>query len=370
MSRVPRRLGVVVRRGVVLAVALLALATGACRGFGVPRQTFSEATAPPGPDYEDQASWAALPWRLDPGDVPEGAPIPQGSVPADVFYIHPTTYASRASWNQPLDDEKANGFVDFTIRSQASPFAATARIYAPKYRQMTLSGYWTSRQDEADRAFELAYSDVRAAFEVYLRRWNTGRPIIIVGHSQGAGHGLRLLSEFFSDRSLGPSLRGHLVAAYLIGGAFPRDVLARTLPGLPLCETPTQTGCFITWNTVTPGSRPKRLQEVRVWTPTGIEHEPGTDLLCVNPVSWTTDGRTTALADHQGAVRFDGTKEIRDPASVTARCHDGLLEADVQASGYRWKLGGDLHLYDVQLFALDIRRNAAERVAAFRSGRR
>ena len=62
------------------------------------------------------------------------------------------------------------------------------------------------------QAFELAYQDVKKAFEYYLEHYNNGRPIIIASHSKGSTHTIRLLKEFFD----GKQLKEKLVMAYLI----------------------------------------------------------------------------------------------------------------------------------------------------------
>jgi len=53
---------------------------------------------------------------------------------------------------------------------------------------------------------ELAYQDVKTAFEYYLKNWNQDRPIIIASHSQGSVHAQRLLKEFFEDKPLAKQL--------------------------------------------------------------------------------------------------------------------------------------------------------------------
>ena len=59
----------------------------------------------------------------------------------------------------------------------------------------------------------MAYNDIKQAFDTFLEKFNNGRPIIIAGHSQGAGHAKRLLQDFFDNKPL----QEKLVAAYLIG---------------------------------------------------------------------------------------------------------------------------------------------------------
>jgi hypothetical protein len=353
-------------RSLRMRIALFFLCTlSGCSEILVPSTSFEETPQPEAPDYGDEASWAALPSRVDPADVaPEGQTDAQDDAQLDVFFIHPTTYYSGASWNQPLDDETANDFTDRTMRAQASVFNGVARIYAPRYRQATLGAYLTQRTGDAEQAFELAYRDVREAFETYLERWSDGRPLIVAAHSQGSGHGLRLVSELISDLAGDPSLRDRLVAAYLIGAAVPEDALSRTLPGVPLCATPEQTGCAVFYNTIDRGARAARFEEVRVWYPGGAELVTGATMLCVNAVTWRADADASALEAHLGAVDLAEEEGAPEPAILTAQCAEGLLEVELSDSDWD-TIGGDQHVHDYALFYMDLRANAAARAAAF-----
>ena len=65
---------------------------------------------------------------------------------------------------------------------------------------------------DGGKALELAYQDVRAAFNYFINERNNGRPFIIAGHSQGAFHADRLLKAV-----AGKALQQRLVAAYPVG---------------------------------------------------------------------------------------------------------------------------------------------------------
>ncbi|MEH6421988.1 DUF3089 domain-containing protein [Pseudomonas sp. CGJS7] len=355
-----------------LMVAALAFGAGCApvkRMVLDPKRDFDRTPEPGAPDYNDPAAWAALPSKRDDSDAtPIGMRNRQHDAPVDVFFIHPTTYASRKHWNQPLDDEQATRGTEFTLRAQASAFNASARVYAPRYRQMSLNGYLPADDADRDKALDLAYADVRAAFEVYLKQWSKGRPFIIAAHSQGSGHGLRLVSELLSERAADPSLRKRLVAAYLIGAAIPDDALRLTIPGVPLCAAPAQTGCAVFYNSFEAGEdRPRRFERVRAWYPGGYRTVDRPRLLCVNPVTWRADETLSPLSAHLGAVHAERDRPLPEPLAgrVSARCEDGLLSVTLPDGEWRrWWFGGDQHVNDYQLFYMDIRANAAQRVAA------
>ncbi|MGH8080448.1 MAG: DUF3089 domain-containing protein [Lysobacter sp.] len=333
-----------------------------------PKADFDRTPEPGAPDYRDERYWAALPSKRDDSDAtPIGMRNRQHDAPVDVFFIHPTTYFSRAHWNQPLDDEDANRGTEFTLRAQASAFNESGRVYAPHYRQMSLTGYLSASDADRDKALDLAYTDVRAAFRVFLQ-WSKGRPFIIAAHSQGSGHGLRLVSELISDLGSDPALRKRLVAAYLIGAAVPEDALRKTIPGVPLCTAPAQTGCAVFYNSFEAGEdRPKRFERVRAWYPGGYRTTDAPQLLCVNPVSWRADAVATPQSKHLGAVHAEPNRPLPEPliGRVSAQCDSGLLSVTLPDGEWsKWWFGGDQHVNDYQLFYMDIRANAAQRVAA------
>ena len=61
--------------------------------------------------------------------------------PADVFFLHPTTYFWRGGWNAPVGGFLTRLITAVTLDGQASAFEQAGRIFAPRFRQMTLSGF-------------------------------------------------------------------------------------------------------------------------------------------------------------------------------------------------------------------------------------
>ncbi len=342
-------------------IALLAVVVlSACGGEPLrPR----DAAEPPAPDYSSPDSWAALPDRLDAADVtPRGAEDRQAIAPADVFFVHPTTYLLGRAWNADLADADVNERTDVTaIRNQAGIFNSAGRVYAPRYRQVVLYGY-THEDAESLAARELAYSDVERAFEYYLTHFRDGRAFILAGHSQGAHHLLRLLEE----RLAGTELTKELIAAYVVGTPMPADKLSRTLAGIPQCETPEQTGCLVSWNTVAPSADRDRFGQIQHRYPTGWELNGGKELVCSNPLSWTPSIALAAVKKSR-----QGTLE-RAPGPPSANCERGLLTiARPPGRAFRLTRGrkGDYHVYDLPLFHMNVRRNAVVRVASHLAAR-
>jgi hypothetical protein len=317
-----------------------------------PSKDFAEVASPFPPDYSLADHWAALPDREDNADVlPAGDFIDnQAHALVDAFFIHPTTYYSRKGWNQPLDDRRANKYTDRRVlRNQASAYNGSARVYAPRYRQATLYSF-LDNEGNGSRALDLAYEDVKHAFEYYLENYNSGRPIIIASHSQGSRHAIRLLRDYFS----GKALREKLVAAYLIGWTESELGKHDAFPDIPVCGLPDQTGCWLTWNTMGEEADRSRISKSAV---------------CVNPLTWMTDTAYAGQDLNLGGVVFsDEGAPAADVGIVSAQCSEGVLWISTpEQAGYSYMpMGRDnYHIYDYSLFYVNIRTNVQKRVAAY-----
>ncbi|MET0250242.1 MAG: DUF3089 domain-containing protein [Sphingobium sp.] len=306
----------------------------------------AQDTAPPAPDYADTKSWMALAGEA-------------GAKRADIFYIHPTTLRSQA-WNQALDDTATNRWTDISVRErQLSAFADCCRLFAPRYRQASSRAFAAPPAD-GDRAYALAFEDIRAAFRLFIARHNVGRPFIIAGHSQGALHGLRLLREEVA----GTPIAKRLVAAYLPGIGIPTD----TLPaGVPACATPRQTRCIVSWNSFTPDADTSAYVARSLARYGSGKAAP---LLCVNPVSFALARPATRFAQSKGALpgpAVDGPMPKLRKKAVDARCDGNVLRVAVRGGlAVETLPGGNLHMGDIALFWADIRANAMQRVAAMK----
>jgi hypothetical protein len=310
-----------------------------------PWKSFEDYIPPPAPDYSNEAAWVALPWRHDaPDTVPAGSGLKdeQADAKVDVFFIYPTLDFSGSGWNADIYDKDLNAHIErTTIRQQASVFNGSCRIFSPRYRQATLYSF-IDKTGNGKKALDLAYSDLRRAFIYYMKNYNKGRPIIIAGHSQGGLMAFRILREFFDTTAL----RQKLVAAYPIGYQLIQDSLKNLVPG----DSATQTGCYVTWNTV-------------VWG--GIPGKMGAKLrgVCVNPLNWKRDDKYVDAANNLGSINY-GFKKVF-PNVVGAACRNGELWISVPIVGGFSPLGGSYHIYDYSLFYMNIRQNVAQRVKAY-----
>jgi len=302
------------------------------------------------PDYGNLEYWAAHPGKADPSDsIPE--PLRKDlnmGQDVDVFFVHPTTFTDdkdSSMMNARLDDSTLNAKTDNTsILYQASVFNGSCRIYAPRYRQAHIHTYYITDPERKIAAFELAYQDVRAAFQYYMEHFNQGRPFIIASHSQGTTHSTRLIKELIS----GTNMRNRLVCAYLLGMPVPKD----SYPDIPVCQDSLQTGCFVSWRTFRSGYTDKPFDSLDKRT------------TVVNPLSWTTTGELAPRVSHGGSVLYNFNKVF--PHTSDARIVGNVLWiSKPKFPGAVLYTKSNYHEGDINLFYMNIRNDVQRRIHLF-----
>ena len=239
--------------------------------------------------YADPHAWLCLPGRDDAcaRDLTATELHPDGSrtiekraaavdPKVDCFYVYPTVDLELVSGNHESFDDLST--MTTAAIAQAARFRETCAVYAPLYRQATIGSYLHEDTLEARLAF--AFADVEAAFRAYLADRDRGRPLVLLGHSQGAEMIVRLLARFF-DRD--PVMRARLLLAMPIGGdvEVPKGKSAgATFANIPICTKTDETGCVIAYRTDVAGAP----------APPGRNApKPGNESVCVNPASFDGD---------------------------------------------------------------------------------
>jgi hypothetical protein len=234
---------------------LSALALGAAvtmAGFGAQAQTAKN-------DYSKPAAWLCWPGkagdacsvdmtttviRAD-GSMSTEAFKADPKAPVDCFYVYPTVS------NDPgvLSDMTANAEELGVVKAQLARFGSKCRIYAPLYRQFTLTAL---RARMTGKPMDMAgvdpattYNDVLDAWNYYLAHENKGRGVVLVGHSQGSG----LLTQLISKEIDGKPVQAKIISALLLGTRLPVDKGKDTglFKSIPLCRSASQTGCAIAY---------------------------------------------------------------------------------------------------------------------------
>lgn len=387
----------------IVTVAVLTAGLAACGG-GSKNTTSTQATTttPAAGAATDQ--WGTK-WLCKPGlavnpclaDESATAVLPSGKLvvthpkaakaaPVDCFYVYPTI-----SDESTINASLAVGFrQDEVATAQASRFSRICNVYAPVYRQITLSALDHPRRVTLSHAL-IAYRSVLAAFRDYLAHYNNGRGIVFIGHSQGATILIRLLQQEVDNV---PSVRRRLVSAFLMGGnvTVPKG---KTVGGdfshIPACTSSTETGCVVAYSSFT--SKPRQNSEFgRTSSDAGVgllapRHlSPSIQIMCVNPAS--PSGGTGWLQPYIPtlALTFIGenlpvrTPWVTFPREFTGRCETSGNATWLQVSrpggtaDYRPALTRlqepilGLHILDVNIALGDLVRLAGIQAAAY--GRR
>jgi DUF3089 family protein len=338
------------------------------RLFLKPSAAFDLASVPPAPDYAQPDAWAALPSRTDGADVvPAQASFTdnQSEALVDVFFVHPTTYYQSDMWNARYDEpeETADFLEQGVLRHQAAVFNSSARVYAPRYRQATLYSFMGEEPDTYS-ALAFAYEDVARAFDHFVSNGNARRPFILASHSQGSLHAMKLLQE----KIAGTPHANRMVAAYIVGYSIPEELGA---DGIGPCRDANQTGCYLNWNSLTADAKTTGWKETsKIWIDGELQQIAGRKVACVNPLTGSLGGTASQEANLGGQPFAESEEQVREtiPGLTSAECVDGMLIVAPPANddGLTFGVfGGDYHIYDYNLFHLNLRQDVARRVAAF-----
>ena len=345
---------------------LIAAAQAAGRPTGLPpvpppELAFGEGVQPAPPDYTQVSHWAAHPATLDAADYdPQGVVRSEDAKRADAFYINPTTYRGPA-WNAFLDDPKANAEVDSVVLGQSTVLRDCCRIFAPRYRQASSPAVY-DRTGSGIKAYAFAFEDVRAAFKQFVQQ--SDRPFVLLGHSQGAFHLQRLLTEEIA----GTELVDRLIVAYVVGIATPHALFDGPWEGLHACESPGDVKCIASWSTFGPNADGATYRQTMAQRyPQYVGNTGGVDIICTNPL---TGGPGPAAADRNaGAVPIPdrgGYLVEPIPGLVGAECDGGQLRLTNKPGPPFTAMelpDENYHFYDVGLFYANLRRDASQRVS-------
>lgn len=244
-------------------------------------------------DYANQGNWLCLPGRDDACRSPDtvelnpdgyGAPVVTQAAadpPADCFYLYPTVSRDRG-----FNSDLTPGLEEMAaVAIQFARFSSVCRPFVPMYRSGTV---WAVRGVleglNPQPVFDRAYGDVRAAFQHYLRHYNNGRPVVLIGHSQGSIYAIELLKREFEGRPMADRLVSAILLGYNV--EVPRGrTTGGTFRSLPLCTAAGQTGCIVTYVSY----RERRPPPADAMF--GHAATPGNVVACTNPAALGSNAR-------------------------------------------------------------------------------
>lgn len=324
-----------------------------------PGQPFQTYEPPAAPDYASLDSWLAQP---DLGQDPYSL-----TAKGDVFVVVPSVYRGGNHWNLPSDDLKRKNKLERIVRpNYVSPYGESGRLFAPFYRQASLYAFMTNRED-AQQAQDFAYQDVKRAFQVFLQQSPPERPIVLVGHNQGASHVQRLLIDYFQ----GP-LKQRLAVAYVIDHPLPKASFEGPLSNLKPCNSSEEIQCVVAFGTFTPKDKviaDRFAERSLVFNGEKYEAIANRPTLCINPLLWTQSEDYAPARLHLGGVAAEGLDPDMTPAPMTkqtgAQCQNGLLLVDKPRSKSLHRprqVGAKFRTLPSNLFYEDLKQDAKRRV--------
>ena len=278
---------------------------------------------------------------------------------ADVFFLCPSVgRGNDGETNITLDDEVLMPKFIGATTMQKGIYDDYAAFYAPFYRQYTMKVF-NEKDENLDEYCDIAYSDVKAAFEYYLENSDPERPLILAGFSQGSQMALMLLEDYFDDEAL----MSRLVAAYLPGWILTDEDL-KEYPFLKPAEGEDDTGVIIMYNS-----------EAEEINDSAIVPE-GTFTYCINPLNWKTDSTPADKSENMGACFVDYSGEITtEITGLTGAYIDEdrhtLKLPDIVKEDYSNTLfpDGVYHPYDYQFFYRNLEENVFVRLEAWQEAR-
>lgn len=304
----------------------------------------------------------------------------------DCFYVYPTISTDPGGNSDLIPGADQEQFV---AGQQAARLGSVCRVFAPVYRQVTLTALLAALGGNpvpTDSA--LADADLLDAWKHYIANDNGGRGVLLIGHSQGAS---RLITLIRNEVDGNPVLRDRLVSAMLIGTNFQvpegGDV-GGSFANIPLCHRDRDVGCVISYASFRVDEPPPPNSRF------GRSLAPGMKAACTNPASvkggrgelhpyFPTDGVSLPILQVPPPVWATGvtvtTPFATLPGFVKAECaeRDGFVYLALTVLGDPADpriddIGGDLtpdwgmHLIDVNVAMGDLVAIAKRQGGAWR----
>jgi hypothetical protein len=262
---------------------------------------------------------------------------------ADVFYIPSTWEYDWTTSNGTLcryadvSNEQHCSNMAIEMNKVAKYMADGNNFYSPYYRHITLDTWATLDEDYITRQYEsVSLTDVKHAFDHFIKNYNKGRPFVLAGFSQGGKSVVELMKYMPED------IRKYMVAAYVLGYKVTPDDVA-VAPWIVAAKGASDVGVTICYNSVS---------DVKYIKP--VISSPA--VMCINPVNWRTDS-TPAI--------------LNDSITVTLNTEHNVLVLDGYDGSHLPNIlnilnVGDYHSIEPWLYDQSLRANIKQRIKAFR----
>jgi Protein of unknown function (DUF3089) len=199
----------------------------------------------------------------------------------DCFYVYPTVSDQKGpNATKRIDPEERS-----IALYQASRYSQDCRVFAPMYRQLTVPAIQSTVTRKQGL---LAYGDVKAAWKDYLRKYNKGRGVVVIGHSQGAFHLQVLVRNEIEKKK---AVRKRLLSAILLGGNV-SVVKGKSVGGsfkkVKACRSKSQLACVMAFSTYAeqpPADTLFGRVSGRFASAFGLPSGKNLEVLCTNPAA-------------------------------------------------------------------------------------
>lgn len=284
---------------------------------------------------------------------------------ADVFFVLPTVDLKKTYPDNEdiLSIKNADRFYK-TFNLEKGIVEYAANVFAPLYRQMTMGSYMeegsqriiqNSSYLETIEYDDIAYSDIKNAFEYYLENLNGGRGIVLFGYSQGGDMLLKLLADYGEDERF----KDKYIAAYIIGASLTEEYLTEH-PYLKAAKGKKDTGVIVSFNAVDARMEYNGIKEISI-----------------NPLNWKSTGKKADKSLNKGYATFDVngniTEEISNYCGAYIDKNTGkLVVTDIEGQDdlFETETGffekGDYHLYELNFFYKNLKKNISTRIKAYK----
>lgn len=312
------------------AIVIMAFGLTQCK---VGTKTSMTDVLPVEPDYNDSTQWYVSDRQSE----------------ADVFYI-----ISTETGDYPLPDGHVCHFADTYNDSVRTPLysemlgvdtllSGKLNYYSPYYRQCSLQSF--TNDSIAKARIPIALGDVRRAFRHYLTHFNTHRPFILAGFSQGAMMMVELMKEMDED------VYRRMIAAYAFGISITQEMMDSCKYIVP-ARNANDTGVTICYNSV---------RDAHAFT--GKK-----SMIAINPANWRTDATATVFMT-EPTPWLPISEQKKDTLTVHLDTLSNLLFVDgYTATDYVLPLigkEGNYHSREIWLYRHQLRDNMALRAMSF-----
>ena len=273
---------------------------------------------------------------------------------ADTFFLTPTaTTGDESTLIIDYNNEKHMSKFYGAAKMEKGIYDINTRFFAPYYHQALM---YVLNFDRAKREeyYDIAYQDVKNAFEYYLDNYNNCNKIIIAGFSQGATMALRLLKDYVDN----DKFYDKFVACYALGEMVTNEYLVSN-ERLKFAEKEDDTKVIISFNSEDPSVKESFIVGKDEYTNS------------INPLTWKRDTSNSGKELNKGAVFLNTYGEVKEEIDNFCGCYIDSKRGTLKVTGvdgtkYPTRSGlideGVYHVYDYQFFYKNLKENVNKRI--------